>query len=132
MLTLLIRGIDQFAEAELPVAVIMCTNRLSAIDPAVRRRAAEILSFGRPGSEQRRIVLTAGLAGTGVTATEIQRLVEATGERVDSPAFTYSDLTQRLIPNIALDAYPDQPIKFTRALKLAAEMVAASKFDEGK
>lgn len=128
----LIRGINEFAEAELPVAVIMCTNRLGAIDPAVRRRAAEILSFGRPGPDQREIVLSAGLAHTGMTDAEIQRLVEATGERNDSPAFTYSDLTQRLIPNIALDAYPDQPIKFTRALKLATEMVAAPTFDEGK
>ena len=33
---------------------------------------------------------------------------------------------------ITVDAYPDQPIKFARALKLAAEMVAAPEFDEGK
>ncbi len=30
-----IRGIDRIANARLPAAVIMCTNRLSALDPAV-------------------------------------------------------------------------------------------------
>jgi AAA+ superfamily predicted ATPase len=34
-----IRGVDRIGNG-LPAAVIMCTNRLSALDPAVRRRAA--------------------------------------------------------------------------------------------
>ena len=53
-----IRGIDRIANAKLPAAVIMCTNRLSALDPAVRRRAADVLSFARPNDEQRRVVLS--------------------------------------------------------------------------
>ena len=40
-----IRGIDRLANARIPVAVIMCTNRFGALDPAVRRRAADILFF---------------------------------------------------------------------------------------
>ena len=40
-----IRGIDRIANGRLPVAVIMCTNRLNSLDPAVRRRAADILPF---------------------------------------------------------------------------------------
>ena len=43
-----IRGIDRLANANLPAAVIMCTNRLGALDPAIQRRAADILSFARP------------------------------------------------------------------------------------
>ena len=39
-----IRGIDRISNANLPAAVIMCTNRLGALDPAVRRRAG-----GHPG-----------------------------------------------------------------------------------
>ena len=35
-----IRGIDRLANGQLPAAVIMCTNRLGALDPAVKRRAA--------------------------------------------------------------------------------------------
>ena len=56
----LIRGVDRIANARLPAAVIMCTNRLSALDPAVRRRAADVFSFSRPNDEQRGIVLSTG------------------------------------------------------------------------
>jgi AAA+ superfamily predicted ATPase len=56
-----IRGIDRIANAMLPAAVIMCTNRLGALDPAVKRRAADILSFGRPDEAQRRVLLSGAL-----------------------------------------------------------------------
>lgn len=54
-----IRGIDRLGNGRLPAAVIMCTNRIGALDPAVKRRAAEILQFGRPGDIQRHAVLSA-------------------------------------------------------------------------
>jgi SpoVK/Ycf46/Vps4 family AAA+-type ATPase len=47
----LIRGVDRMASGKLPVAVIMCTNRLASLDPAVKRRAADILVFARPNDE---------------------------------------------------------------------------------
>ena len=40
-----IRGIDRIANGQLPAAVIMCTNRVNALDPAIKRRAADILNF---------------------------------------------------------------------------------------
>src|ERR1700730_1769869 len=52
-----IRGIDRIGNGCLPAAVIMCTNRLNALDPAVRRRAADILTFARPDEAQRHAVL---------------------------------------------------------------------------
>jgi hypothetical protein len=36
--------------------------------------------------------------------------------------FTYSDLTQRLIPSIVLDAYPSGPVTGARALEIAGSM----------
>ena len=50
-----IRGIDRLSNSRLPAAVIMCTNRYDPLDPAVTRRAAEILEFRRPddGEETR-------------------------------------------------------------------------------
>jgi len=51
----LIRGIDEIAAARLPVAVVMCTNRLDALDPAVRRRAAAVLEFHRPNRDHARV-----------------------------------------------------------------------------
>ena len=43
-----IRGVDRLGNQRLPAAVIMCTNRFQALDPAVKRRAAELLVFERP------------------------------------------------------------------------------------
>lgn len=116
----LIRGVDETAAERLPIAIVMCTNRLDAIDPAVRRRAAAVFEFHRPNRQQRVTVLRAGLHGTTVTDREIEALADATGESAERPhGFTYSDLTQRLIPSIVLDAFPERPVAGPRALELA-------------
>ena len=118
-----IRGIDRIANARLPAAVIMCTNRLSALDPAVRRRAAEVLSFTRPNDEQRRHVFHHRLAPLGLNSQYIDALVRATGAQNGHDAgFTFSDLTQRLIPTIVLDAYPSNPVNGMRAIEIASGM----------
>ncbi len=116
----LIRGVDEIAADRLPVAIVMCTNRLDAIDPAVRRRAAGLFEFRRPNREQRIAVLRAGLQGTSVSGGDFDELADATGETHSRPVgFTYSDLTQRLIPSIVLDAFPDKPITGDRAIEIA-------------
>ncbi|WP_338575112.1 ATP-binding protein [Pseudomonas canadensis] len=126
-----IRGIDRIANAQLPAAVIMCTNRLSALDPAVRRRAAEVLSFGRPNDAQRRSVLTRRLARLGIPDIAFDELVRVTGPReANIPGFTFSDLTQRLIPSIVLDAYPSQAINAGRAVRVATEMKPTPAFQD--
>ena len=117
-----IRGIDRLANLRLPAAVIMCTNRLNALDPAVRRRAADIMTFTRPNAEQRRHILSLRLQPLGVTPSQVQSLVEATGPKQDELGFTFSDLTQRLLPAIALDAYPDRPVDGGRALLITKAM----------
>lgn len=114
-----IRGIDRLANGKLPAAVIMCTNRLNALDPAVRRRAADILEFGRPGDEQRRHVLSTRLQPLGLAASQIEQLVAATGPHKDKAGFTFSDLTQRLLPSIVLDAYPHRKVDAMSALAIA-------------
>src|SRR5208283_372531 len=74
-----ISGVDRLSEQRVPVAIILCTNRLSAIDPAVHRRAADIFQFTRPDSSQRRAVLEAPLTEAGFSSPEIDRIVEMTG-----------------------------------------------------
>jgi SpoVK/Ycf46/Vps4 family AAA+-type ATPase len=128
----LIRGVNEFSSQHLPAAVLMCTNRLSAIDPAVRRRAADILEFPRPGDEQRRLILTAALKPAGFTTAQIETLVENTRETEQKPAFTYSDLTERLLPAFVLDAFPEKPITFYRASELAANMKPTPQFSESQ
>lgn len=114
-----IRGIDKLASARLPLAVLMCTNRLSALDPAVRRRASEVLVFTRPTLEQRSLTLSLWFSQLGFSQAQINALAQATGEQKETAyGYTYSDLTQRLLPTIVLDAYPDKKITAERALEL--------------
>ena len=127
-----IRGVDRLASGGLPAAVIMCTNRLGALDPAVRRRAADILIFSRPGEEQRRAALGPSLNEMGFTEAQVSAMVEATGKNGEGYGFTFSDLTQRLIPAIVLDAYPDGPVDPLRALALAKDMSATPPFQEAR
>ncbi len=102
----LLRGIDGMRTDRLPVLTILCTNRLDAIDPAVRRRAAAVEMFERPGQAQRTALLTRLLAGTKLQPGDIEELEVATGSTADRNfGYTYSDLRQRLVPEIALTAY---------------------------
>lgn len=124
-----IRGIDRLASGRLPAVVLMCTNRLNALDPAVRRRAADILVFERPNTDQRYEVLSRRLGSVGFSAANLQALAAATGEQPERPyGFTYSDITQRLLPAIVLDAYPNGPIKPARAIELANSMLPTPPF----
>jgi len=127
-----IRGIDRLANAKLPAAVIMCTNRLNALDPAVRRRAADILTFARPNDEQRRFILSTRLSGLGFNPSQVEALVGATGPQrgAREVGFTFSDLTQRLLPDIILDAYPSRPVDAGRALEIARGMAPTPPFKD--
>jgi len=127
-----IRGIDRLANGQLPAAVIMCTNRLSALDPAVKRRAAEILTFERPNDVQRRAVLDGTLRALGLSAKHIEELVAATGQGKALYGFTFSDLTQRLLPAFVLDAYPSHSVEAARALEIARQMQPTPPFEEQK
>lgn len=128
-----IRGVDRLAEKRLPAAVILCTNRLSAIDPAVQRRAADIFEFHRPNETQRRAVIEGPLREAGFAAAQIDRLVQITGSvRQGAPSFTFSDLTQRLLPTLVLDAYPDRAITFNRAVEIATAIKPTPPFRDGR
>ena len=128
-----IRGIDRIASAKLPAAVIMCTNRLNALDPAVRRRAADILTFSRPNDEERAFVLSSNLEPVGLKPQDIEALVAATGpiKGTREYGFTFSDLMQRLMPTIVLDAYPSRPIEGSRAIEIALAMQPTPPFQDG-
>ena len=102
----LLRGIDGMRVDRLPVLTVLCTNRLGALDPAVQRRAAVIEVFERPAYGQRAALLARLLVGTKLSATDIEELASATGEAPGRGyGYTYSDLRQRLVPEIVLAAY---------------------------
>lgn len=115
----LIHGIDHVSAESLPVITVMCTNRKSAIDPAVQRRAAQIFEFERPNDLQRTEVLGRAFEGTGLAREELQELVRRTGPIGGrSYGYTYSDLTMRLIPGAVIDAFPDRPLTAARLAEL--------------
>ena len=124
-----IRGVDRVAQSRAPMGIIMCTNRLSVIDPAIRRRAAEIIEFSRPNAAQCKAALQP-LAEVGFTEEQISRIAEVTIEQRNGYGFTYSDIVQRLLPTIVLDAYPESPVRFDRALNLATAMQPTPPFQE--
>lgn len=128
-----IRGIDRIANGQLPAAVVMCTNRANALDPAIRRRAADILTFSRPNDIQRSSVLSRPLSQMGFSQEQINMLVKATGATDNRDyGFTFSDLSQRLIPSIVLDAYPLKAVTASRALEVAKSILPTPPFKENE
>jgi hypothetical protein len=102
------------------------------LDPAVRRRAADILNFIRPNDAQRVAVLEPPLHQLGFSRAQIAAVVAATGPRNGCPyGFTFSDLTQRLLPAIVLDSYPDRPVSPARAVALAQAAEPTAPFQDG-
>lgn len=128
----LIRGINGVAKEGRPIITVMCSNRLSALDPAIQRRAADIIIFDRPTKEQRIALLSRSYADGGFSERQIEELADLTGEGVPGRGYpcTFSDLTIRLIPATVIDAMPDQPLTFERVAELAREMPATTPFEE--
>jgi AAA+ superfamily predicted ATPase len=102
--------------------IILSTNRFTALDPAVVRRASLIESFTRPTGEERRELFQLTLAGVVLSSAELDGLVAATGERGGRLPFTFSDIQTRLIPAAVARAYPDRALAAEDLLAAAAEL----------
>lgn len=127
----LIRGVDDLATANLPAIVVMCTNRLEALDPAVRRRAAVTFSFNRPNEGQRLAFLKPVLEELGFSPQQIHALVNGTGATHGRPyGYTYSDLAQRLLPGLLLAAYPSSAISYDLAKQVVEQHPPTPPFRE--
>lgn len=124
-------AIDSLAGSAIPLLVVMCTNRLAALDPAVKRRAAATFEFGRPNEDQRRQVISTAFENYELAADTIDKLVIATGSQgPDRCGFTYSDLTQRLLPTAILAAYPDNAITADLLLAVASDLGPTPTFND--
>ena len=126
-----IRGIDSITSLYLPVMIIMCTNRLNALDPAIRRRATATFEFNRPSELQRKAVLKNGLLSTGVSDKDISTIANITGKNAHrNYGFTFSDITQRLLPSILLEAYPENAISGKQSIEIAKKIIPTPPFNE--
>ena len=127
----LIRGVDILSRDQLPVAVIMCTNRLDAIDPAIVRRAAETFVFERPNEQKRLAILDPSLKELGLTQDQVYQIVKMTGTvKGRDYGFTFSDITHRLFHAIIMLAYPDRAISFDDVLSATKKVKPTPPFQE--
>jgi SpoVK/Ycf46/Vps4 family AAA+-type ATPase len=93
-LNVLVKQIDTLARTAPGLAVILITNRVTVLDPAVRRRVALHLTFDRPGREARKALFTAILRGTSATDRDLDELVRKS-EHKDVP-YSSSDIMHRV------------------------------------
>ncbi|ECJ2934376.1 AAA family ATPase [Salmonella enterica subsp. enterica] len=113
----LIQGVDDLRKFGGRVVVILCTNRLSVLDAALRRRAAIVEEFTRPNVAEREALFRMDLAGMGLSDTQYNQLAAATGERENQPAWTYSDIRTRLYPAAMSRAFPTRALCFNDLLE---------------
>ena len=125
----LIRGIDHLGVGNHPAIVVLCTNRVEALDPAIVRRAADIFHFKRPNLEQRITILSCRLTGLGFDNGQIQGLAQLLGDSKGvGYGCTYSDLTTRFLPDVLLDAFPGSSVDFESVKAKAKEFAATPPF----
>lgn len=94
-LNVLIKQIDAIPRAGVALAVVLITNRSGVLDPALLRRASLQLEFSRPDASARRQLLGKLLAGLNLDNRTLNAL--AAKSRRKPVAYTYSDLTQRVL-----------------------------------
>lgn len=93
-LNVLIKQIDQITRDESNLAVILITNRIKVIDPAIIRRATQIITFERPDKVGRKKVFQHLFAGANLKEKELIELVEATETK--DVLYSFSDLIQKV------------------------------------
>lgn len=125
-LNTLLQRIDGLRQSNRRIAVIFITNRPDALDPAIRRRSALRLSFGRPGEEMLHSLFRESLPELTLGGHNLKTLVALTGTEAKKKyhaTFTASDITDRLIPAALKDAYSgDRPLVAEDLLRHAMVM----------
>lgn len=118
----LIQGIDDLRQHGGRIVVILCTNRLSALDAALRRRAAVVEEFKRPSESEREELFAMDLAGLNLTSRQTSDLVAMSGPNEEKPGWTYSDIRTRLYPTALAKAFPSEPLTFDHIAAVAASL----------
>lgn len=127
----LIQGIDDLRRHKGRIVVILCTNRLSVLDPALLRRAAIVDRFDRPSDAERRALLEMDLEGLDLAPAQFGELVRLTGPTQAKPGWTYSDFRTRFYPAAMAKAFPESPLRYEH-LRTAATEIAGSRVMEDR
>lgn len=109
-LNTLLQRIDGLRQSNRRIVVIFITNRPDALDPAIRRRSALRLTFGRPSDDMLANLFRESLPELSLSGHTLKSLVALTGHDAKKKyhaTFTASDITDRLIPAALRDAYSE-------------------------
>lgn len=116
-LNVLIKQIDLLKKEKPNMAVIMITNRIQVLDPAVRRRTSLHLKFDRPTSEKLKEVLMFLLDNTDYTETEFEQVLKHL--EIQEVPFSFSDLIHRVGKQAVLKAIEnDQPFTIAQFFEM--------------
>jgi AAA+ superfamily predicted ATPase len=114
-----IQGLDSFTKYRYPIVTIICTNRLSTIDPAVRRRSADTFEFNRPDHTQRMALFRSYLSDLNLREEDFQTLITLTDRTEQrSYGYSYSDIIQKILPQIVMDSFPNDVISMEKILHI--------------
>lgn len=107
----LIQKIDDSRRFAGRVLIFLCTNRFTALDPAIVRRAAYQEEFCRPSDSERRELLDLDCQGLGLSPAVLDEVVRLTGPNgPHGLTYTFSDIRTRLLPEALAQAYPTRKI----------------------
>jgi len=85
----------------------------------------------RPNAEQRRMVLRNVFPEFVCSDADMARVVELTGENNGTRiGFSFSDITQRLVPAVILAAYPDHTVTADLIVSVASTTKPTPAFSE--
>jgi AAA+ superfamily predicted ATPase len=117
----IIQKVDDVRKFGGRILVFLCTNRVSALDPAVLRRAARIETFRRPDDDEREQLIRMDCEGLGLSESEIKELVTLTGPSKHPPrvGFTFSDFRSKWLPEAIGYAFPSRKLSGDDLLKAA-------------
>jgi SpoVK/Ycf46/Vps4 family AAA+-type ATPase len=118
----LIQNIDELRNFRGRIIVFLCTNRLSAVDPALVRRAAIIETFERPTNEERLGLFRQDLDDLEISDHDLEQIVVATGPTATKIGWTYSDIRSRLYPAVLAKVFPNEKLKAKHFLETINEM----------
>lgn len=107
-LNVLIKQIDTVGREKTNLAIVLITNRLKALDPAVVRRATQIIRFDRPDKDSLKKVFKYIFSGTDISGKDIDELVKAS-ERKDT-AYSFSDLIQKVAKQALFKAIEEDKV----------------------
>jgi SpoVK/Ycf46/Vps4 family AAA+-type ATPase len=127
----MIQKLDDLRSLDGRAIVMLCSNRLSALDPAIQRRAGLIVRFARPNKEERLDLLKRDLEGVGLTDRQFAELAVLTGSKSGGLGYTFSDLRLRLIPEAVARVFPNSALTFDVLRDVAAEIQPSPQL-EGK